>query len=278
MEEFKEYLRFPDIQKASEFTLVLEKHNIPFQLDDTSMRFKVIATNDPWDKQFILKLKESDIERAEATFDKELDVELKNTSPEHYLYSFSDKDILDVIANQNDWTKSEVKLSLKIAADRKMDLSAQSIKRAKKIPEAKVDVPKISTIENASAWFWVIGVFSIVNTIFLIKDINFRLPGLAISELFDTVFHKLAGVNNNIGFVFSLLIASLMFVFARFGKKNNKLGFLIGVIFYSLDGILAIISKSYGNIFIHFLVLWMAVTALINSNNESESNRQSGIE
>lgn len=69
-----------------------------------------------------------------------------------------------------------------------------------------------------------------------------------------------------------------MFVFARFGKKNNKLGFLIGVIFYSLDGILAIISKSYGNIFIHFLVLWTAVTALINSNKESESNRQSGIE
>lgn len=134
MDEFKEYLRFPEIEKATEYTTVLEKHNIPFLLDDSSKRAKIIsiAIDDPWSDQYILKLRESDIERAEKAFNEELDNEVKLITHEHYLYSFVDKDILDVIANQKDWTKEEVKLAINIAIERKIELSASAIKAAKK--------------------------------------------------------------------------------------------------------------------------------------------------
>src|SRR6476619_1700695 len=98
MSEFKEYLRFPEIEKATEYTSVLEKYNIPYELDDSSKRAKIIsiAVDDPWSDQYILKLRESDIERAEFAFNEELDNEIKLITNEHYLYSFADKDIIDV--------------------------------------------------------------------------------------------------------------------------------------------------------------------------------------
>src|SRR5436190_24143001 len=101
MDEFKEYLRFPDLDKATEYTSVLEKHSVPFELDDASMRFKIIASDNPWENQFILKIKDSDFRRVEKIFDSEIAKEIKELPPDHYLYTFSDKEILDIIANQN---------------------------------------------------------------------------------------------------------------------------------------------------------------------------------
>ncbi|MBL0066922.1 MAG: hypothetical protein IPP38_18305 [Bacteroidetes bacterium] len=71
------------------------------------MRFKLVSNNNPWENQFILKLKESDIERGKAV-NEELDNEVKLTTQEHYMFSFDDNDILNVIANLNEWTREEV--------------------------------------------------------------------------------------------------------------------------------------------------------------------------
>lgn len=270
MPDFKEYLRFPDIEKATEYTSVLEKYNIPFQLDDSSKRVKIIPVpiEDPWSDQYVLKLREADIERAEKAFNEALDNEVKVITNEHYLYSFEDKDIIDVIANQSDWTKEEVKLAMKIASERKLDLSAQSIKNAKRIKEEKPEIK--STIKTAAGSFWVIGMFTILNSVFIRKEINFHLPGLVISDIIESATAKVYGGYNSVGFFASLLISAVFFLFARYGKRN-KWVFLSGLIIYFLDSLLVILSPRWGQILFIYLILWMLITALVNTMNESES-------
>ena len=269
MSEFKEYLKFSDMEKATEYTSVLEKHNIPFEIDDVSMRFKLTSNHNSWENQFILKIKDSDIEKTQELFETEIDKEVKNITPDHYLYTFADEDILDVIANQNEWTKSEVKLALKIANERNIELSAQSIKSAKKLPETKPKEIATNTLETAQVWFWLVGIFSIANSIFLRVNINFRLPGLKIAELFESVFLKVFGTENRIGLIVCLILSCLMFVIARYGKKNNKHVFLIGVIFYGMDTILTMTSGQWGSMLYHFLVLWITITAVVKSFKET---------
>ena len=270
MDEFKEYLRFPEIEKATEYTSVLDKHNIPYQLDDSSKRTKIIsiAIDDPWSDQYILKLRESDIEKAEAAFNIELDNEVKFITHEHYLYSFADKDILDIIANQTEWTKEEVKLALKIANERKLDLSAQSIKSVKKVKE---EIPQLrTTIQNTAHWFWVIAAFSIVNSILIRKNINFHLPGLAIAEIIESATSKVYGELNRVGFISCLLISTIFFLFARYGKRN-KWVFLAGLIVYFLDSLLVILSPRWGQIIFIFLALWSMITGLVNTFRDEEN-------
>ncbi len=267
MDEFKEYLRFPEIEKATEYTSVLDKHNIPYELDDASMRFSLVSTKDPWESQFILKIKESDVERAEKAFNEELDNEVKKITDEHYLYSFADKDILDVIANQNDWTKEEVKLALKIAKDRNIALTAQSIKSAKKVKE---ETPRLrSTIKTTASWFWVIAVFSIVNSILVRRNVDFHLPGLAITEIFENATAKVYGELNRVGFFGCLLISAIFLLFARYGKRN-KWVFLAGLIIYLLDSLMVIASPRWGQIIFIFLALWNMITGLVNTFKDDE--------
>jgi hypothetical protein len=270
MDNFKEYLRFPDIQKATEYTSVLDKHNIPYQLDDSSKRMKIIsvAIDDPWSDQYILKLMESDFENAEKVFNEELDNEVKQVTHEHYLYSFADKDIIDVIANQSDWTKEEVKLAMKIANERKLDLSAQSIKGAKIIKEEKPQLK--STIKTAAGSFWVIAMFSILNSIFIRKEVNFHLPGLVITELFETATAKVYGGYNRVGFIACLFISVIFFLFARCGKRNKWI-FLTGLIIYFLDSLLVILSPQWMQILFISFILWIMITALVNTFKENES-------
>ena len=268
MNEFKEYLRFTDVEKATEYTSVLDKHNIPFELDDASMRFSLVSTNDPWESQFILKIKDEDIEKVEKVFESEIAKEVKELPPDHYLYTFTDKDILDIIANQNDWTKAEVKLALEIAKQRNIELSAVSIKSAKKVKEETLRLR--STIKSTASWFWVIAAFSIVNSILIRKNVNFQLPGIAITEVFENETAKAYGDLNRVGFIGCILISAIFFLFARYGKRN-KWVFLVGLIIYFLDSLLVIASPRWGQIIFIFLALWSMITGLANTFKDAEN-------
>ncbi len=272
MDEFIEYLRFPEIEKATEYTSVLDKYSIPYVLDDSRKRAKIIsvAIDDPWSDQFILKLRESDIERAEKAFNQELDNEVKLINHEHYLYSFADKDIVDIIANQKDWTKEEVKFAMKIANERKLDLSAQAIKSAKKVKEEQPQLK--SSIKTAAGSFWVIAMFSILNSIFIRKEVNFHLPGLAITEIFESATAKVYGGYSRVGFIMCLLISVMFFLFARYGKRN-KWVFLSGLIIYFLDSLLVILSPRWSQILFIAFILWIMITGLVNTFKDEEKLR-----
>lgn len=271
MNKFIEYLKFPDFDIALEYTRILEENGIPFELDDSAMRFNVHASYETWDKNYILRLHESDIERAEKLFDQQLKKEVQEITEEHYLYSFADKDILEIIANQNEWSKTEVALALKIAKERQIELTAEKIKGAKKKNESKSE--SRLTIEKTATTFWLIGVLSIINSVFLRKGINFRLPGLLTTEILENTALNLFGAGNQIGLVICLLISGIFFLLARFGKRY-KWVFLMGLILYFFDSLLLLVMPRWWNLIFILLVFPNMVIGLRNTIIDSSSENK----
>lgn len=265
MKEFKEFTRFPDIETAKAYTLLLEEHNIPFVLDDTSLRFKLVSTDNPYDNQLILKIREEDKSKAENLFDNKMDSEANDISPEHYLNTFDDIGIVDIIANQNEWSKTEVNIALNIAKERNIDLSPDNLGKAKNIETAskkETSLPKLSKSRTVS-WLYTFGIFSILNSLFMRIDINFRLPGLAFTELLEFVAATFYGEPNRIGFVLTLIVAVIFFFLAKFGK-NNKWIFLSGLILLFLDTILRASTFNWFFILFNFIALWAMTNGFIN--------------
>jgi hypothetical protein len=263
MKEFKEFTRFPDIETAKAYTTLLEEHNIPFVLDDTSLRFKLVSTDNPYDNQLILKIKEEDRSKVESLFDTEIESEPNDISPEHYLNTFDDKGIVDIIANQNEWSKTEVNIALNIAKERNLDLSFDSLAKSKKQKtETETETPKL-TMRRTVSWLYTFGLFSILNSLFLRLDINFRLPGLSITELTEHVAAAFFGEFNRIGFVITLIIAAVFFFLAKFGK-HNKWIFLSGLILLSLDTVLRAFTFNWFFILFNFMALWGMTNGFIN--------------
>ena len=124
---FKEFLRFAEVEKAAIYTGALEKNGIAYELDDSLMRFGVVSVESPWEKQYILKVKDEDLERAADIFSREFEEtmpdEVENSfEQKKLLKDYTDAEILDVLVNRNEWSPELTAQAKTIAIERKLEL------------------------------------------------------------------------------------------------------------------------------------------------------------
>jgi hypothetical protein len=125
MDDFIEYQTFQKIENALEIIEILDSNNIPYQIDDSASRFHVIGFGESLINKIALQIRKSDIEKVSVL------IRENQTDEDHYLYTFSDKDIIDVIVNPNDWSSHEISIAQNIFKQRKLILSADEIKNAR---------------------------------------------------------------------------------------------------------------------------------------------------
>ena len=123
---------FPDINSAKKIISFLEENKFEYSIEERNSGYNVGIITDVLDNQVTIWVNKLDYDKI-MSYD--IIKELFN-APEHYLYTFSDKDIIDAITNPNEYTTEEIKLAIKIASDRGL-----------KIPIKQADLIKES-IEN----------------------------------------------------------------------------------------------------------------------------------
>src|ERR1035437_2405287 len=122
MDDFIEYQTFQKIENAFGIIEILNNNNIPYQIDDSATRFHIIGLGESLINKIALQIRKSDIEKVTLLLSE------NQTDEDHYLYSFSDKDIIDVIANPKDWTSEEFSIAQNIFKQRRLNDSASEIK------------------------------------------------------------------------------------------------------------------------------------------------------
>jgi hypothetical protein len=169
-DNFIEFQRFPDFEMASELIDVLEANNIQYLVDDSAIHFDVAAISmSPADKQIIVRIREEDLEKANLLFANTTVQTTDNSSADHYLYSFSDNDILDVITNPGDWTEFEVNLAKNISKQRGLKPEAEVEEAAKDIRREELREPNKNTRKKY------IKIFKAISAIFFIIALTLRI-------------------------------------------------------------------------------------------------------
>ena len=108
MENLINYQTFPDLNEASDLIELLNTHQIPFEIDDSTIHFDVVPQNiNPMEGGIVIKIRPIDKERIDKLFFKDTE---KDSIDDHYLFSFSDNDIIDIIVNKEGWTEEEIAL------------------------------------------------------------------------------------------------------------------------------------------------------------------------
>lgn len=250
MEKFIEYKRFLDIEGAYELGALLDEKGILYQIDEGDVRFSL--NSNPFDNETVFKIMESDFEKVDSLLNETAKQEAIESSDEYYLYSFADKDIVDIIANQDGWSRADVHIAMQIAKQRNLDLSAESIKKAK--PNEPESTHKTIPIKSFASWFLWIGIFSLLNTVFAILDIQFRLPDLVIIPIVvDFLFVSFTPTISLVLSV-SLIFPLLFIVIWYFAKQKRKFFYIIGFILFSIDTILTLKFGNWMNIIFHVFV------------------------
>lgn len=173
MSDFKTFMSITEDAIASEIISILKKNNIQFKVEDTRKNFDASFSLSEVNKPILIFLNPLDFEKANKIIDQEMIIDEENINKGHFLYSFTDEELLELVKNPNEWHPFDVKLAKKILNKKNISVNEEDILINLKKKELENNQPEKSdliTILLGYVFSLIGGLFGIGIAIFLITN------------------------------------------------------------------------------------------------------------
>lgn len=131
-EEFVIFKKFSNQNSVIETAELLKENNIEYLIEDISVNFDPILANNEFGKEYCLKLKKADFEKAEKLLIDQTQTEIDSVDKNYYLFSFTNDELIDVISKNDEWNEFDVSLAKKLLKVRGNEISEEKISEMKK--------------------------------------------------------------------------------------------------------------------------------------------------
>lgn len=269
LNEFVEYQKFSDLDEASGLISWLNENNIGFEIENHGQGYSLVT--DPLDNYLIIKIPKEEFDTVNRLY-LSVNQDTNAVNIDHYLFTFSDEDILDVIANPSDWSQDEVQIATVIAGQRKLEVSHSILVAAKKKKiESIVEEEHVinNNIRNNANWFLIIAVLSFINTLVLFLKIDFRLIfGLGITQLIDSILFRIYGELSYYNLIVSAGISFIFTILWIKAREAKKWAFISGIVIYSLDTLLFLFIQDWLSVGFHVFVVIGIITGYLSMSDK----------
>jgi hypothetical protein len=155
-DEFITFQRFNSIDLAQRLISVLETNSIPFEIENTSATFDLTFTGN-LNHEYRVKIRSSDMERTNLLLDSLAVHDIEEVDLNHYLISFSDKELLELVEKPDQWSKEDYHLALKILGERGLNISQEQLDllKQKRIRES-------SQMESGNSAWLILGLLTAI--------------------------------------------------------------------------------------------------------------------
>ena len=131
MREFITIKTFNDEADYFNFLEILESREIPYQTETFNSTIDP-ATLRPLEKEFHVKVRQMDFSQVNSLLDEIAIEAIKQADKDHYLFSFSDIELYEIIAKPDEWSAFDYHLAKKIIKDRGKTIDDDFLKSLKK--------------------------------------------------------------------------------------------------------------------------------------------------
>jgi len=152
-EVFIPYRRFDCWQVAQQYVEILEKKEIVYKLEEYPKDANVAFYNLTPEKEFLIKLRQDDFEKVDNFILQT--TEINDLAPNHYLYSFTDEELIEILEKPYEWSEIDRTFAPKLLTNRGYDLSKLDIEGKK-----EKYVEQLTKGKEASEWMIMLGYFS----------------------------------------------------------------------------------------------------------------------
>jgi hypothetical protein len=143
MNEFAIFRRFKDKALADELAEELINNGIECQLIDDSPDVDITFTgNVSFQSETQLMIKQSDFAKANKILDDKADELLLSITKDHYLFEFTNEELLEILTKPDEWSTLDYKLSQQILRDRGQAIDEDYLKSLKEKRISKLSVPE----------------------------------------------------------------------------------------------------------------------------------------
>jgi len=130
-EEFITFQKFNDQNAASQLGDFFKEKGLEYLLADNSLSFDPTFANNGFGKEFCIKLKKSDFEKGNTFLNEKAERETIEIDKDYYLLSFTDKELLELIAASDEWSAFDVSLAERLLKERGKEVTPEEIKKIK---------------------------------------------------------------------------------------------------------------------------------------------------
>ncbi|MBP1225518.1 hypothetical protein [Flavobacterium sp. 1355] len=143
-EDFITFQKFNDQYSAKQFGKLLSDQNIKYVLEDNSLSFDPTFANNNFGTEYCIKIKNDDFEKVNILLEEKSEIEISEIDKDYYLLSFSDEELIDVIAKSDEWNKFDVSLAKKLLRERGQEITPLKIEEIKKQRITELSKPEKS--------------------------------------------------------------------------------------------------------------------------------------
>ena len=126
------FQKFNSESQAIDFGSLLNENKIEFLIENISINFDPILSNNEFGKEYCVKIKKDDFEKANEILREKAKTEINEVRDDYYLLSFSDEELIDVIEKSDEWNKFDVELAQKLLKERGNEITNEQINELKK--------------------------------------------------------------------------------------------------------------------------------------------------
>src|SRR5712672_2130306 len=113
MSELRKFQSFYSIEEAVEFATILKENGIDSTIEKDPSLAESIA-GESSDRKIHLKIKKSDFEKVNLLLESYAEKSLSNIDSDHYLFSFSNEELFEILEKPDEWGKQDYFLTKQI--------------------------------------------------------------------------------------------------------------------------------------------------------------------
>ena len=129
--KLNKYKSFSTLEEATAFALWLEEQGIPSAIEDNSPQLSSIFIGDSMRDNYFLKIRKTDFEIANRIYTDKVYEAVQALNEDYFLNSYSNKELLDITEQPENWDEFNIQAALKILVDRGVKIEPNSIEDIK---------------------------------------------------------------------------------------------------------------------------------------------------
>lgn len=130
--QYLTFRKFQHPEDAAGLTELLVAANIVYQVEEYASSFDPAFANNPAVREIRVKIQPQDFNKADAILLEASRQELDAVDPSHYLFGFTDEELLEIITKPDEWSHFDFLLAQKILKERGKEINPQVVELLKK--------------------------------------------------------------------------------------------------------------------------------------------------
>ncbi|CAN5306419.1 hypothetical protein BH10BAC4_BH10BAC4_04350 [soil metagenome] len=121
------YKKFNDRESAEALGEILKTKGIEFEITEDRNNIGSVYGNRTFTQLFYVNIRPEFFSKADEAVLKVSDESVATVDQDHYLYSFTDEELFDIVTKPDEWNALDYQLSQKILKERGKDISTETV-------------------------------------------------------------------------------------------------------------------------------------------------------